>query len=107
MTGDALMMIDVRKSRHILIELIHLILTVVDHRNLLAAIIDIVDLKWRRIRQIVLLSGDEVCCVGAVYSHMSIKVARLTESQQAQFALIGFFATVSRRREEIDYKILI
>lgn len=98
MTGDALMMIDARKHRHILVELIHLILTVVDHRNLLAAIIDIVDLKWRRIRQSVLLSGDEACCVGAVYSHMSIKVARLTESQQAQFALIGFFATVSRKR---------
>lgn len=107
MTGDALMMIDARKHRHILVELIHLILTVVDHRNLLAAIIDIVDLKWRRTSQIVLLSGDEVRCVGAVHSHVSIEVARLTESQQAQFALIGFFATVCRAREEIDYEILM
>lgn len=51
-----------------------------------------------------MLVSSENSTVAAVNSHVSIQIARLTESQQTQFALIGFFAAEIIHRKNFPPK---
>lgn len=61
-------------------------------RKLLIVLFIIVQVEGGRRR---ILVSSKQASTASMHSHMSVKIARLTESQQTQLALIRFFAAVN------------